>query len=418
LKSSVSVVEGAWLADDGLRAVLHALDGNPDAPNALIVGGAVRDAVLGRSVGDIDIATRLEPATVSERLADAGIKTVPTGLAHGTVTAVVGGRAFEITTLRKDVETDGRRAKVAFTDDWAADAARRDFTMNALYCDRNGRVFDPTGEGLDDARAGRVRFIGRAEERIAEDYLRLLRFFRFRAHYGRGDGDVEALAACARAAPELARLSGERLRQETLRLLAAPDPGPTIRAMADAGVLEHLMPGGADVERLARLVGIETRLGENDPIRRLAALRFGFDNRALAERLRLSNAERDRLLAIGAPDNRLRADMNAKDARALIHALGAQRFRDLVMVYEAGAPEKAGQEPWRKFCALSESWEAPEFPLRGADLVKAGIAPGKEVGALLQDLETWWIDRDFVPDREALLAELRRRLADPGRSRA
>jgi len=416
LKSSVSAVEGAWLADRGLRAVLLALDeGNAAAdPTALIVGGAVRDALLGRAVGDIDIATRLAPAAVTERLARAGIKTVPTGLAHGTVTALADGRTFEITTLRKDVETDGRRATVAFTDDWQADAARRDFTMNALYCDLAGRVFDPTGTGIEDAKAGRVRFIGRPEERLAEDYLRLLRFFRFRAHYGQGDSDAEALAACARAAPELARLSGERLRQETLRLLAADDPGPTIEEMARVGVLDRLLPGGADVARLARLVSIENRVGERDPLRRLAALRFGLDNRALAERLRLSNDERDRLIAIGGPENRLRADLGVRDARALLHALGAPRFRDLVLLYEAGGADEPAREPWRRLCALSDSWRPPEFPLRGADLVAAGLTPGKAVGILLRELENWWVDRDFAPDRDELLAELRRRREPSG----
>jgi len=409
LKSSGSRVEGAWLADEGLHAIIGALERG--GAKALIVGGAVRDALLGRPVRDVDIATPEAPATVIERLQAAKIKAVPTGIDHGTITAVMSGRPFEITTLRRDVTTDGRRAVVAFTDDWAADAARRDFTMNALYCDLSGNVFDPTGMGVEDARAGRIRFIGNAGERLSEDYLRLLRFFRFHAHFGKGKVDNRALEACSKVVDKLGALSGERIWLETKKLLSAPDPTETLGLMAAAGVDVHLFPGGVDRGRLSRLIVIEARLAESDPIRRLSALRFGYSNEALAERLRLSNEEKERFLALSAPQEGLSADLEKGAARALIYGLGARRFRDHVLIYEAGDDNKRASEPWRKLCALSEAWRPPEFPIRGADVLDAGAAPGKEVGRLLHDLEGWWIDQDFAPDRAALLRELARRMA-------
>lgn len=408
MKSSGSTVDGAWLADEGLRAIVGALE--VSGATVLIVGGAVRDALLGRRVGDIDLATPENPETVLKRLRDAGIKSVPTGVDHGTVTAVAGGKPFEITTLRKDVATDGRRAVVAFTDDWAADAARRDFTMNALYCDLRGAVYDPIGEGIADARARRVKFIGDADTRLKEDYLRLLRFFRFHAQLGTGEIDNVALAACARAAAKLETLSGERVWLEAKKLLAASDPAATLDIMAKAGVTEHLFAGGVDIRRMSKLVALEVQLGECDPVRRLSALRFGYANADLAERLRLSNEDKERFLALSAPHQGLRADLGPDAARAVMYGLGARRFRDHVLIYQAGEEGKPAAEPWRRFCALSESWTPPVFPLRGADVLEAGASPGKEVGRLLHDLEGWWIDRDFAPDRAALLRELSRRM--------
>ena len=252
-----------WMTEAATASVLGALGGT-----ARFVGGCVRDALLGRAIVDIDIATPLLPEEVMRRLEAAGIKAVPTGLDHGTVTAVAPPRRFEVTTLRRDVETDGRHARVAFTDDWAADASRRDFTMNALFLDAEGRVFDPMG-GLPDLHAGRVRFVGDPATRIREDVLRILRFYRFQAHYGRGEADPPARADCRALAPLLPSLSGERVAAELLKLLAAPDPMPTLRLMAADGVLAMLLPEARRLARLAALIPLE---GIGDPLRRLAAL--------------------------------------------------------------------------------------------------------------------------------------------------
>ena len=293
------------------RAVMAALQAEGGVGAARYVGGCVRDTLLrlpaamappaaGDAVLDIDIATPLAPPRVIAALERAGLKAVPTGIAHGTVTAVSQGRPFEITTLRRDVQTNGRHAVVAFTDDWAQDAARRDFRLNALYAEPDGRLHDPIGGGIADALAGRVAFVGDAATRIAEDYLRILRFFRFQAWYGRGEPDAAGLAACAALADGLAGLSAERVAKELLKLLAAPDPLPALSAMVACGVLQRL-PLQAEVERLARLRALEDALGlPADPILRLAALSRG-DPLTLARRLRLSNADRDRLAAAAGP---------------------------------------------------------------------------------------------------------------------
>ncbi len=262
-----------WMEAPATRAVIAALTAR--GAQVRFVGGCVRDALLGRPVTDVDIATPDEPGRVIELLETAGLKAVPTGVDHGTVTAVAFGRPFEITTLRHDVETYGRRARVAFTDDWTADAARRDFTFNAMSCSPEGRIHDPFG-GIADLRARRVRFVGRAEDRIREDVLRLLRFFRFYAHYGAPPPDPEALSAARSLAPLLPTLSGERIAAETLKLLAAPDPAPVMGLMREQGVLAHVLPEAQRIDRLARLTAIETALGlPLEPVRRLAAVLEG-----------------------------------------------------------------------------------------------------------------------------------------------
>lgn len=389
------------------RAVMAALAARGGV--ARFVGGCVRDAVIGREVADVDIATAEPPETVIGLLEDAGLRAVPTGLAHGTVTAIAQGRPFEITTLRRDVETDGRHAKVAFTDDWASDAARRDFTFNAMFCDADGTLYDPF-DGAADLAAGRVRFVGDARARIEEDVLRLLRFFRFYAHYGAPPPDPEALAACAALAPKLPGLSGERVRVETLKLLAAPDPMPAVRLLAEAGVLPHFMPEarGPDFFALERLVAIEARLKAADPIRRLAALVVGAeDPETIAERLRLSNAQARRLQDLLRPPVTIGGAMDDRDARRALYRAGAETYRDLVLLAwardTAAALDGAAYErPW----ALAESWPTPRFPLAGKDVLARGVARGPHVGALLAALEAWWIDGDFGADKPALLARL------------
>jgi len=375
----------------------------------------VRDTLLRRDGPelDIDIATPLLPAEVIAALEAAGLKAVPTGIEHGTITAVAKGRPFEITTLRRDVETDGRRAVVAFTQDWAQDAARRDFRLNALYAEPDGRLHDPTGGGVEDAHAGRIVFVGEPELRIAEDYLRILRFFRFYAAYGRGEPDAAGLAACAALRQGLLGLSGERTAKELLKLLAAPDPRPALAAMAAADVLGVLLPGVDDLERLNGLVEIEG--DAPDPALRLAALLPDDRERVLAgiARLRLANATRDRLLAACSDETALAADMPVPAARAAIYRLGRATFTDRIQLAWAGAPSHESAA-WATLLTLAETWTPPPFPLTGADIKTLGIAEGPKVGELRRALEAWWIAQDFAPDRNAALAELRARVGRDG----
>ena len=386
-----------WMTEAPTRDVLAALGGA-----GRFVGGCVRDALLGRPIGDIDIATPLLPEEAMRRLEAAGIKAVPTGIAHGTVTAVAPPRHVEITTLRRDVESFGRHARVAFTDDWAADAARRDFTMNALFLDAGGAVFDPVG-GLADVRAGFVRFVGDAATRIREDVLRLLRFYRFHAHYGRGTADADARAACRALAPLLPGLSGERVAAELLKLLAAPDPVPTLRLMQEDGVLAVLLPEARRLERLAALLKLEP---SPDALRRLGALVAG-DGAALAERLRLSGEQRDRLGALLAPPLALDLAADDKAQRRALHRLSAALYRDLVLLAAAGSGAQAAVP---RLLALAVAWRDPAFPLKGRDVTALGLPAGPEIGRLLAELEAWWEEGDFRADRRAALQELKRRL--------
>jgi poly(A) polymerase len=388
-----------WASEAPTRTVLAALG----AGGAVVrfVGGCVRDALLARSRSDIDIATPDPPERVLKLLAAAAIKAVPTGIEHGTVTAVVPPRHFEITTLRRDVETFGRHARVAFTDDWKADAARRDFTMNALFLDAAGQVFDPVG-GLEDLRAGRVRFVGDAEERIREDLLRLLRFYRFHAHYGRGEADETARCACRKLASLLPGLSGERVAAELLKLLAAPDPLPTIEMMAADGVLAVLLPEARGRDRLAGLVALEP---SPDPLRRLAALLSADASAALgvAARLRLSNAERDRLALLAAPPVAIDLAGDERTQRRALHCLGLAAYGDLVLLRaaETGAADAA-----RALLDAAPRRLPGEFPLRGRDITKLGVPPGPAVGEALAAVKSWWEAGDFRASRKECLAHL------------
>ena len=404
------VVSQAWMQAPATLAVMSALGqaGGPDS--ARFVGGCVRNNLLKRPVDDIDIATILTPDQVIQALTDADIRWAPTGVEHGTVTAICQGRPFEITTLRRDVSTDGRRAVVAFTQDWAEDARRRDFRLNALYMDAEGRIYDPLGHGVEDAKAGRIVFVGDPLSRIREDYLRILRFFRFQAWYGRGDPDPAAVAACKALKGMLSGRSAERTSKELFKLLAADDPRPAVALMQGAGVLAAILPP-TGLERFDALVGIERdKLYENDPELRLAALLSDNPDEVarLAERLRLSNAQRDRLLAIAAREPRIVAWLSPREARRAIYRLGMRAFHDRVKLAWAASmqPKLAGQ--WRKLLALGESWTPPEFPLAGEDAIAAGLSQGPLIGRALKEVEDWWVDEDFPEDRALALAQLER----------
>lgn len=407
-----------WMTAPESLALFAALaSGGADAR---FVGGCVRDAWLGRPVKDIDIATHAPPERVMELLEAAGIRVIPTGLAHGTVTALCGGKPYEITTLRRDVETFGRHARVEFTDDWIEDAARRDLTMNALSCTPDGAMFDPFG-GLADLAAGHVRFVGEAHRRIEEDVLRLLRFFRFHAHYGRGEPDAEALAACRDLAPRLPTLSGERVRGELFRLLTAPCAAAVWRLMMGQGIMVHLLPEAMDTDRLDRLIAVERDLGLTpDPTRRLAAVLDSDRPGALraADALRLSNHERDRLLALVEPPVAVAPADDRKALRQALYRVGdAELFGDLLLIAAAIHDGPLDLGALRKALSVADDLPGLKLPIAGRDLLELGVPRGPLVGGTLKRVEAWWIAEDFQPDRDTCL-EMARRLLDQASGRS
>ncbi len=394
----------ALLADPALARVLAAVDAG--GAQTRVVGGAVRNALMARPVNDIDCATTALPQQVVERARAAGLKAVPTGIEHGTVTIVCDGRPFEITTLRRDVATDGRHAEVAFGTDFAEDARRRDFTINALYLDREGRVYDFTC-GLADIAARRVRFIGDAGARIREDFLRIMRFFRFSADYGEGPLDVIGLSACVRERYGLSRLSRERVRAELLRLLVARRALDVVGAMADTGILGLITAGVGEHGRLARAV-----THGSDALVRLAALAVSLpeDAERLRERLRLSNGEHARLSAAGALIAHLHGrtlPIDAQALRRLVVEHGLQPVADALVVVE-GEPTPALTDDAR---AQRDAYVAgretpPVFPLTGKHVAKAGVAPGPRMGQVLARARDLWLDTDMPADSARLAALL------------
>jgi poly(A) polymerase len=380
-----------WMNEPPVQALLAALTRGGIA--ARFVGGCVRNWVSDRRVDDIDIAVDKPPETVMRALEAADLKVVPTGLKHGTVTAIVKGRPFELTTLRRDVLTDGRRAVVAFTDDWRIDAERRDFTFNAMYAEPDGTIWDPF-DGRTDLLAGRVRFIGDPDQRIAEDRLRVLRFFRFHAWFGKPPLDSAGFDACRRNAGALSSLSAERVAKELLRLLAAPAPTDALEAMAEAGALDHWLPEYAGAARLKALIARE-REDAADPLRRLAAI-VSPPATAVAKRLKLSTQQSLRLQLMLEPA----APGDLLNRRAALYRLGTSLFVDRVLL--------EGPDDWRAALALARTWTPPELPIGGADALALGLKPGPQVGALLEAVERWWIAGDFSADRAACLAELNR----------
>jgi poly(A) polymerase len=394
----------AWLTSGALPQVLAVLDHAGE--EARVVGGAVRNAMFGQTPDEIDIATTAVPDTVIERARAAGFKAVPTGIDHGTVTVIVDGTPFEVTTLRADVETYGRKAKVAFGRDWKTDAERRDFTMNALSVDRAGEVFDYVG-GLGDIDARRVRFIGDPAKRIAEDFLRILRFFRFHATYGSGPPDPAGLAACIAARDGLSQLSRERIRMELLKLLRAERATPTLAVMTEAGLLEAVLGGVPQLASFENTCKVEAAAGvEGDPVRRLGALAVAVveDAEQLWQRLRLTNSEHARLTSIAEGWQQIAPAHGEAAGRELIYRIGPDRFLDRVLVAWARSPAGAADAEWLGFASLPRRWTAPTFPMKAKDFTKRGIEKGPRLGATIAAAEEAWIVAGFPADQVALTA--------------
>jgi len=400
--SNTRVLDDApWLTSGPAARVLELLGG--DGEEARVVGGAVRNALLKIPTGDIDIATTALPDEVIRRARAAGIKSVPTGIDHGTVTLVVDGQPFEVTTLREDTETFGRKARVAFGRDWIRDAERRDFTINGLSVDADRVVHDYVG-GLDDIAAKRVRFIGDPDRRIAEDYLRILRFFRIHAAFGSGAPDREGYLACIRARAGLANLSAERMRMEMLKLMVAEGAAVAIGAMADGGLLLPILGGVAYTGPLGAMISAERMLGwKPDAIRRLAALAVAVteDAKRVAARLRLTNAEAKALDSMGHRWWRL-AGMDEATARRRLYRLGADHYRDRLLLAWARAGGNTDSTHWRQLALLPERWRAPKFPLKAADFIARGIAEGPVLGQALALAEDAWLAADFPLEEGAL----------------
>ena len=390
-----------WLRRGEVQDLLVTLGG--DGEEARVVGGAVRNELLHLPVSEFDIATTAVPEEVMRRVEQAGWKAVPTGIEHGTITVVIGGKPFEVTTLRQDVETYGRKAKVVFGRDWTADAQRRDFTVNALSASADGTVYDYVG-GLADIAARRVRFIGDPAQRIAEDYLRILRFFRFHAWYGSGAPDAAGLHACIAARGGLETLSRERVRMELLKLLLAPHATPALAIMAEAGLLGAVLGGVPLLASYENTVKAEAAMAiPADAVRRLGALGVFVkeDAERLGERLRLSKAEAERLTALEtwwtvSPDGGEQA------ARALLYRLGPESFVDRVLVAWSRSKAGAADTAWHMLAALPQRWTAPVFPLKAADIMSRGMAAGPALGAALRLAERFWIEADLPIDRAAL----------------
>jgi poly(A) polymerase len=402
--SGARVLDDApWLKSGPTADVLDVLNGHGE--EARVVGGAVRNALLKVPIGDIDIATTAVPNEVIRRAKAAGIKSVPTGIDHGTVTLVIGGKPFEVTSLREDTETFGRKAKVAFGRDWIVDARRRDFTINGLSVDVAGLVHDHVG-GLDDIAARRVRFIGDPDLRIAEDYLRILRFFRIHAAFGAGAPDRAGYLACIRGQAGLANLSAERLRMEMMKLMVADGAAMAIAAMSDGALLLRILGGMAYPGPFAAMIAAERLLSlQPDPVRRLGALAVAVteDARRVAARLRLTNAETKALDSMGHRWWRL-AGMDEATARRRLYRLGAERYRDRLMLAWARAGSENASGEWRQLATLPERWSAPKFPLKAADFIARGIAEGPALGHVLALAEDAWLAAEFPLDDAALRA--------------
>src|SRR5262245_30533084 len=399
-QTKLRIGKRGWLKDPALQKVLQVLN---RTGMTRVAGGAVRNALLGKAVAGVDLATTLRPEEVTRVAEDARIKVHPTGIEHGTVTVVAEGKPFEVTTLRFDVETFGRRARVAFTDDWMADASRRDFTMNALYCDARGEVHDPLG-GYDDLKRGRVRFVGEPRQRIREDYLRILRFFRFHAQYGKGSPDREGLRCCAALRRHLKTLSGERIRQELWKLLSAPGAAGMLKVMNKAQITRVILGREAEVKSLERMLQIDQTIKlAADSLLRLELITS--DASRYRDGLKLTNAEMARLKALrnGAlPTPGLRKT----ERRIVLYQMGRQAFLDGVRLNWARTKAAASDKSWRSLLNFGRKTELPRFPITGEELKLRGVAPGPQFGAMLRALEDWWMAAGFPEDKAVLLKRL------------
>jgi len=391
-----------WMNSEGVLRIFAAI--TQSGGKLRFVGGCVRDALLGKCVGDVDLACDLPPEKSVEIFKAANIKVSPTGIEHGTITAIADHKGYEITTLRRDVETDGRHAKVEFTGDWQADAARRDFTMNALYADPDGTVHDYFN-GRDDLAKGLVRFIGSPEDRIKEDVLRILRFFRFHAWFGQGPADAAGLKACRDLAPSLPQLSVERVWREIAKLLAADNPAPAWRLMIDHQILPHILPEATNITRLENLLISEKKFeNPTSNLARFAAL-LPQDAEAagkIAQKLKLSNRETAHLQALATLPANLRGKLDPIPFRRMLYEYGPELCREAALLL-AAEDRAADLEP---ALTTAAAWEKPVFPLKGEDLLKIGLAPGPKVGETLRALEEWWASRDFRPSRQECVAAI------------
>ena len=409
-----SLSDAAWLMRGPLARLLAVLD--RDGEEARAVGGAVRNALIGEAVNEIDVATTAVPEEVAKRVQAAGFKPVPTGIEHGTVTVVIDKHPFEVTTLRQDVETYGRHAKVAFGRDWTTDAERRDFTINALSASRDGTVYDYVG-GLADLAARRVRFIGDPAKRIAEDYLRILRFFRFHAAYGTGDHPyAEGLAACIAGRDGLDKLSRERVRAEVMKLVVAVHAVPTLIAMSDAGLLLRVLGGVSYLASFENMAKAEAAIADTpDPVRRFGALgvMIAEDAERLWQKLRLTNNEHARLVAMAESWRRIAPDFGDEAARALLYRLGPQAFTDAALLGWARSQAGAHDAAWHALATLPRRWSAPVFPLKAADFIKRGVEKGPALGEAMRAAETAWIEAAFPGQADALaeIADARAHIA-------
>jgi poly(A) polymerase len=388
-----SLAQETWLNEPRLQDVLRVLNKSGETR---VAGGAVRNALLGVPVADVDLATTLLPERVTVLAKEAGFGVHPTGLEHGTVTLTHAGGAFEVTTLRRDVETDGRRAVVSFTTNWAEDAARRDFTMNAMYSDAAGKIYDFT-EGYPDLLKRRVRFVGRPSQRIREDYLRILRFFRFHAFYGSGKPDETGFKACVRLKVGLKTLSAERVRQELFKLLVAPHAVKILKVMAEANILKVIIPYTDEWRVLRRLPA--------DAVLRLFVL--AVEPSSLKDHLRLSNADGARLLLLSEVPE-VSPALSALERRRVLFHVGIGHWADAVQLSWARSRASMDDAAWSELLALPLHWTPPRFPFTGSDLLAVGLVAGPKLGQALAALEDWWVANDFVPSKDDLLARASR----------
>lgn len=395
-----------WMMSEDVNRLFSALPKG----SLRFVGGCVRNALLGEGASDIDLACQLEPNAVIAALDAASIRSVPTGIDHGTITAVIEGKPFEITSLRKDVETDGRRAVVAFTTDWGEDAQRRDFNINALYANQEGRVFDPLGAGLDDLQHRRFRFVGEAGQRVREDYLRILRYFRFLAYYGDDQPlDKAALRACREHKDGLKSLSVERILSELKKLLSGPHAARIIRLMLTQDILDTLLPESSNAEGLERLSHVETHEHiAPDPLLRLMSMsaRDGIAMARLSKRLHMSKQESRRLTRWALDMTPIDTGMEPKLQRAAIFGAGKQVIIDRAILRAAGAEEGSARQGWMDLAHYALEWPMPDFPLSGDDLKSAGVEPGPKMGRIMEALTKLWIRSDFSADKDKLLMAL------------